>query len=450
MYDPLAHPQLSPNQPYPESFWAFNTGKRLHFPQLEATVQTEVVIIGAGFTGLSAAIALREKGVETALVEANSVGWGCAGRNAGFALPGSGRLGFSALKSAYGKNAAIGIISEYYQAVDNLKHFIDSNNLQVDLVQGGYLKIASKAKDINLFEQQLNDLPSTYASKLSLLSAQEVDTHFIETHQQFGGLYNSSSFGINPLKMALAMAELARENGAHVFQNSPVLSYEKAQNASHGKRYVVTTTKGKIYCDHIILATNAYTPNKSLPVFYRAQFPVLSSVLVTHPLRDEQLKFVKQAGLMCMDTRALKYYYRLLPGNRILFGGRGAVWGYNHDSPLIKRKLINALKSSFPNLDDARIDYFWSGWVSVSQDEIPHIGSLPSDPNIHFAMGYCGSGVAFTHTAGKRLAQLVTSKNDVPELPIYNTFPKDFPFAPFRRLGLWGYYQWQSLMDWVS
>ncbi len=443
MYDPLQHKQLRSKQDYPESYWAFNTAKRLHFPALKNTVKCDVVVIGAGFTGLSTALSLSQQGVDVVLLEANSVGWGCAGRNAGFALPGSGRLGFGALKSAYGEEAATGIIQEFYQAPENLKQFIEKEQLDVDFTAGGYLKIASKAKDYAAFEQQLEDLPHSLSAKLSLRSSAELSQSLIDTENQFGGLYNPTSFGINPLKMALSMAELARKAGTTIFHHSPVVDYQKAESG-----YRVSTAQGQVHCDKIVLASNAYTPNRSLPVFYRIQFPVLSSVLVTHPLRDEQLAHFKKTGLMCMDTRALKYYYRLLPGNRLLFGGRGAVWGRNHDSPLIKRKLLQALKVSFPLMDDARIDYFWSGWVSVSQDEIPHIGALPNDPNILFAMGYCGSGVAFTHTAGKRLAQLITSPDDVPELPIYRHFPKPFPFAPFRRFGLLGYYQWQSMIDW--
>lgn len=444
MYDPLKHKQLIPKQDYPESFWAFNTAKRLHFPALKGQIQSDVVVIGGGFTGLSTAIELSQQGVQVTLLEANSIGWGCAGRNAGFALPGSGRLGFGALKKAYGEDAATGIIHEYYQAPENLKTFIHEARLDVDFTPGGYLKIASKKNDFIAFEQQLEDLPSTLSAGLSLHSADSLTQTLIDTDSQFGGLYNPSSFGINPLKMALSMGELARQKGTKIHHHSPVTSYQKV-----GNRYQVNTAQGRVTCNSIVLATNAYTPNKTLPVFYRAQFPVLSSVLVTHPLRDEQLTHFKQDGLMCMDTRALKYYYRLLPGNRLLFGGRGAVWGHNHDSPLIKRKLLQALKKSFPLMHDARIDYFWSGWVSVSQDEIPHIGVLPQDPNIFYAMGYCGSGVAFTHTAGKRLAQLITTPDDVPELPIYRQFPKAFPFAPFRRIGLLGYYQWQSMMDWL-
>lgn len=443
MYDPLVHTTLEANQKFPESYWAFSTGKWLKFPSLEGKRKTDVVVIGGGYTGLSAALELRRRGVEVTLLEANAVGWGCAGRNAGFVLPGSGRLGYGALKKHYGESTAKAIIGEFYAAPEALRELIAQEQLDVDMAEGGYLKIAHKPAHFNTFEQQYQELPDEFKTYLQLIDQQQLTDNLLQTKQQFGGLYNSSSFGINPLKMATAMAELVCKAGGTICHHSPVVEYRK-----EGNHYKVKTPNGEITCDKVVLATNAYTPNRSLPVFYKSQFPVLSSVLVTHPLEDEQLACFKQEGLLCMDTRALKYYYRLLPDNRVLFGGRGAIAGRNHASPAIKNKLLNALKSSFPSLNDARLDYFWSGWVSVSQDEIPHIGALPNEPDVFYAMGYCGSGVAYTHTAGKRIAQLMTNPNEVPDLPIYRSFPKDFPFAPFRRLGLWGYYQWQGLQDW--
>ncbi len=443
MYDPLAHSSLEANQSLPDSYWANHTAKRLHFPALAGQHKTNVVVIGGGYTGLSTAIELRKRGVEVTLLEANCVGWGCAGRNAGFVLPGSGRLGYTALKERYGETAAKGIIDEFYTAPESLRKLIEQEKLDVDLTNGGYLKIAHKPAHFEAFKQQFQALPETFKSNLELLTPRELSTQLLNTEKQFGGLYNRSSFGINPLKMATAMAELLRASGGVICHNSPVTGYQK-----QGNHYKVTTANGEVICDKVVLASNAYTPNRSISAFYKNQFPVLSSILVTHPLDKEQLTCFKQDGLLCMDTRALKYYYRLLPDNRVLFGGRGAVWGRNHDSPLIKRKLLQALKGSFPTLSDARIDYYWSGWVSVPQDEVPHVGSLPNEPDVFYAMGYCGSGVAYTHTAGKRIAQLITNPDEVPDLPIYRSFPKAFPFAPFRRLGLWGYYQWQGMQDW--
>ena len=442
MYDPLSHSKIPSNQGYPNSFWAADTDKRLEFPAVTGEFTTDVVVIGGGYTGLACALELRKRNVEVALLEANEIGWGAAGRNAGFALPGSGRLGYGKLKQAYGEEDAHEIVKEFYAAPEALKTFIETHSLDVDLTPGGYLKIAHKPQYFQDFEQQLSELPEEFTKNLSLVNKDQLADTLLNTDQQHGGLYNSSSFGINPLKMALSMAELIQQAGGKIYCNSPVSSYHH-----DGKSFVVATPKGTVRCKNVVLATNAYTPNGSLPALRSIQFPVLSSILVTQPLSDKQLESFKQAGLLCMDTRALKYYYRLLPDNRLLFGGRGAVRGKNHDSNSIKKKLLGALKESFPELNNMQIDYFWSGWVSVSQDQIPHVGCFPDNPEVYYAMGYCGSGVAFTHTAGKRLAELITAPEDVPELPIYWRYPNAFPLAQFRRLGLWGYYQWQGLTD---
>ena len=146
-----------------------------------------------------------------------------------------------------------------------------------------------------------------------------------------------------------------------------------------------------------------------------------------------------------MDTRALKYYYRKLPDNRILFGGRGAITGKNAADPYYAKRLLAVLKTSFPVLDNLRYDYAWSGWLSMSLDDMPHVYQN-EQKNIFYAMGYCGSGVSFSVQAGKRLAEKAAGVS-VPNLPIYQTPLATFPFAPLRRVGQWGYFQYGKVKD---
>lgn len=447
MYDPLRDKVLQAKQPLPDSYWEAHAPEKPQFRQLQTNTKAQVVVIGGGFTGLNSAIALREKGVDVVVLEANQAGWGCAGRNAGFVLPSSGRLGYSALKAKFGADTATGIVDEFHLAQQQLKQWIEQEALDVDLTEGGYLKLAHNQANAVAFEQQYNAMPSHIQQRFELLSAGQIESQYIDNRSQAGGLMHSASFGVNPKRLIGEFARLAKKSGVKIYHNSPVLHWQ-AHATSPGFR--VQTALGNVDCDHIVLASNAYTPNRTISALYRVQFPVLSSVLVTEPLTAEQLTAFKQPGLMCMDTRAMKYYYRLLPDNRLLFGGRGAILGKNHQSPRIKNNLLKALQATLPALKEARLACFWSGWVDVSFDDIPHIGELPDQRNIFYATGYCGSAVAFSPLAGKRIAQMITAPQEVPDLPIYQRFAPAFPFPSCRRLGLWGYYQWLNLQHWLG
>ena len=153
----------------------------------------------------------------------------------------------------------------------------------------------------------------------------------------------------------------------------------------------------------------------------------------------------------------MKYYYRVLPDGRLLFGGRGAVKGRDADNASEKQRLYRAMVKSFPSLSGIAMDYFWSGWVSVSLDSMPRIfidnevsgnNLKRSSGNIGYAMGYCGSGVSFAAFAGQRLAQRMMGSNDVDlSLPLYRSPLKTYPFAQARRLALHGLYQWAKIAE---
>ena len=147
-----------------------------------------------------------------------------------------------------------------------------------------------------------------------------------------------------------------------------------------------------------------------------------------------------------MDTRALKYYFRKLPDNRILFGGRGAVNGQHADDPRYANRLLNVLKSSFPSLKQVAIDYSWSGWICMALDDLPHVVKGDNAGNLFYSAGYCGNGVSFAVQAGKRLAQQIAGQ-PVPNLPLYNQSLPKFPLPSLRRAGQWGYFQYGKVKD---
>lgn len=441
MYDPLIAEKISPFQGYPKSYWEATTSERIQFPSIQNNEQTPVVIIGGGFTGLSAALTLSAHDQPFILLEANEIGWGCSGRNAGFLLPGSGRLDYSGLAASYGNAVAEAVTNEYYQSLQTVDDLLSKLNIDVEMTNGGYLKIAHNAKFAKKMQDGWQALPQQWQEQYQWLDAKEIASNYVPEYASFGGLFRQQGAGINPLKLAIAMANKLKKELCKVYCNSPFDAWRR-----EGNTHVLNVGNHQIRTDSVILCSNAYTPHK-LNDLSKKQFPVLSSVLVTEPLPQDIVDGWR-SGLMAMDTRSLKYYYRLLPDNRILFGGRGAVTGKSANSSKSQVQLKQAFNHYFPNLAHIKSAYFWSGWVSVSADDIPHVGIYPDSHNVLYATGYCGSGLAFSSHAGKRLAERYLGIRSTKETEvIYHKPIPAFPFSKFRRIGLRGYYAWHRAMD---
>lgn len=442
MYDPLVNPETPTKQPLPDSYWQANTQKQYQFNQLKQNLYTDVLIIGAGFTGLSCARYLKHYSLLKSLViDANQPGWGCSGRNAGFILPGSGRMDYASYEKQFGDDFADCTIAEYYDALDTIQDMMDYANSDCDITTGGYLKIGHSKKAFKQLEAALRKLPEPWKSQYKVVSADEISSQFIDGYPSHGGIYRATGQGINPLKFAMSLAKKISYQQENLYGNTPVQQIIKV-----GSEYRVITPEAEIQCGKIVLTSNAYSLNSLLPGITEKQFPVLSSVLVTSPLSEQQASGW-QRNLMAMDTRSLKYYFRILPDNRILFGGRGAVAGKDANTQQSQAQLKQAFDQYFPNLNQADIEYFWSGWVSVSADNMPHVLHSQKHPNVYYANGYCGSGLAFSCQAGKRLAQMVGDSHEVPFSPIYQFDIPAFPFAKLRRLGLNAYYAWHRAFD---
>lgn len=442
MYDPMVDTRVCQQQPYPTSYWAAHTAiKPQQLKVLSNDISTDVVVVGAGYTGLSCATELAaELGREVTVLEANHTAWGCSGRNAGFVLRGTGRLGLAQLAQRYGIDTAQQFHLEYGAALERVQQMIASGNIACQAQEAGYLKLAHTASLGKLLPQQADYLQQQFNYPVEYLSPAALRQQYMYNSQAFGAIRFADCYGINPLALAQGYAEVAQKHGASLYTGTPVLHWQRTT-----KGFVIQTPEARVSCQQIILATNAYTANGFYPQLNRASLPVLSSVIVTEPLSAQQLTDANlHHNQLVMDTRALKYYYRKLPDNRLLFGGRSAIYGKDAANPIYPARLLSALKQSFPMLQQLQLAYHWSGWVSVSLDDMPRL--CQSEPGVFYAAGYCGSGVSFSSLAGKRLAQLASGVA-LPALPIYHSGLKPFPLPQFRRVGQQAYYQWGRFKD---
>jgi len=438
MYDPLVDDIPPSDQHQPDSFWVSGKDSDCYAP-LVGEHKTDVVIIGAGYTGLSCALHLAQQyGVECTVVEANQPGWGCSGRNGGFVLPGTGRLSVQQMRKRWGKPVSQAIYAEYLNSIATVTQLIDEG-IDCERVAGGYLKLAHKPSLVSSLHHQANELAADYGDSILSLSAHDIAKKYLSGARAYGGIYYPNAFGINPWLLCQGMAKKAAEVGVNISGNTAVIDCQRIN-----EKHVLRTKSASITANTLIVATNAYGQRNLYKGLKDRTFPVISSIIVTQPLTPQQLLTVGMAeGLMVMDTRPLKYYYRILPDNRLLFGGRGAIEGKHANNAKYQKALKEGLLATFPNLHDVSISAFWSGWVSVSLDDYPRVYHDQENKTL-YSSGYCGAGLAFSIQAGKRLAQMQCAPDQLPDLPFWKSPLKQFPFALARRPALKTFYTWEE------
>lgn len=449
MYDPLKNSSPGQGEPYPQSYWADCSGEApVDHGSINSDIKVDVVIVGSGYTGLSCALHLAEQhGIKSHILEANQTAWGCSGRNAGFILKSTGRKPYSSMIKQWGKEVALGIYHEVCEGVESVNQLITQINQHTDIncepQSKGYLRVAHKPSMLKVLRQQSGLLEKEFDYKAEILTQEQIKTDYFDSKNAFGAIRFKDGYGINPLKLAWGYQQLAQQAGVSIHTGSPVSQWEKNQN----NQQVLRTPGGTVTADKVVIATNGYTPKGFHSAVDNRTLPVLSQIIVTEPLSESQIKETNfLTDNVVMDTRALKYYFRKLPDNRILFGGRGAISGKDADDSYFANRLLKVLRENFPPLNKINIDYSWSGWLSISLDDLPHICQADEQSNVFYSMGYCGNGVSFAVQAGKRLAQRVAGV-EVPNLPFYSKQLPKFPFAKFRRVGQWGYFHYGKVKD---
>lgn len=442
MYDPFIDRQIPSDQPTSDSYWQ-STASIYKASRLDQEIETDVVIIGGGFTGLCCAISTTQGSNSSVVVlEANNIGWGCSSRNAGFVLPGSGRLSYQQMESRYGLEQAQVLHQQYMDAISLVEKRVSAISDHADKTEKGYLKLAHSSKWFDKLQHSADYLAKHFDYEVETFDSTSFKEQFVDHNKVFGAIRYKNGFGVNPLKLVNHYASLALNNNVQLFEHSPVIDIHTDKQAG-SYLHTIKTSKGSVRAKKVVIATNGYTP-KGLPTPLSGKIlPVLTSVIVTRPLTSEELKRANfLSHQVMMDTRELKYYYRLLPDNRILFGGRSAISGKASNDPKYQQRLLAELKETFVGLEKVSLDYVWSGWISVAFDQMPHLFRTSDD--IFYATGYCGSGVSFSSWAGDALGKMINEESF--QSPLLTELPR-FPFSPFRRLGQRMFYQYGRLKD---
>lgn len=439
LFDPLYNSSPANLAPC-RSYWASTTSLGHASPVLSGNRSVDVAVIGGGYTGLLSAYYLAtEHNIDVCVLEANQIGFGASARNAGFVLKGSGRLGYKQMAARWDLDTAKGIYHEFSEAVSRVDGLINEFNIDCEPQQKGYLKVAHNKKALEQLQSAAGFIRRELGEDAEFITANRFKTEFMNHQQAFGALRLADGFGVNPLKLLLGYKSMLQGKSVDLYENTCVIDW-----LTEGNQHRLITAKGEIRANKVITAGNAYTPKSFSSNIDNRYLPILSNVIVTEPLSEQELL---SCGLnthqVTMDTRILKYYYRLLPDNRLLFGGRGAIQGKDANKPIYQKRLKFALDKCFPPLQHKAVAYNWTGWIAAALDDMPHVYA---SNGVGYSMGYCGSGVSFSSQAAFRLAEQLAGKQ-VPALPLYQLPLPKFPLPQLRRVGQWGYYHYGWLRD---
>ena len=444
-YDPLFASGPGTGLAHPASYWAATAGPiPVDDGPAPAQCETEVAIIGGGYTGLSCAYHLaRRYGIKPVVLEANRPGWGCSGRNGGFARMALGRFTPAQMIESWGRDTARRAFGEAMASLRHVRELIRDGSVDCDASEAGHLKIAHRAGRALELQAEAELLQREFEYPAEFLSAEEVRGGHIGGTQSHGALRIPDALAVHPLKLALGVLRMARAARSVVHAASPVIAWEK-----RGTEHRLTTPHGLLRAKAVVLATNGYTPQHLHPAVQGRLLPVLSHIIVTRPLTAGEIRatqFVTRHVLT--DTRKLLYYWRRLPDDRIMFGGRGRMSDAPGTSVRQRDFLLSELKAKLPGLEAVTVDYDWHGWVCLTRDFLPHIHHAEDDVTVQYALGYQGSGVSLSLYAGKLLAQRAAGQEIENPIPPTTTPLARFPLHRLLRVAQSALYLWYRFRD---
>ncbi|MBQ62344.1 MAG: FAD-dependent oxidoreductase [Gammaproteobacteria bacterium] len=391
---------MTNSKEHTDSYYAATRNDLTSYPALNEEIETEICIIGGGFTGVACALTMAERSHSVTLLEQHRISWGASGRNGGQLIGGIG--GRDYLKKRLGDDA---VWKLDYLGNEIIKERISKYEIECDL-KPGYIEVAFKPRQMEGLRKESEAYESRgLGHHLRMVEQDEIQS-MLGTSAYIGGRTNDLNGHLHPLNLCAGEARAATSLGALIYEQSEVINIE------HGEKVRVSTPGGSVTADKVLLAGNAYQhlEQKNLSGLV---FPAGTFIIATEPLSDDEIKAINPYDLAVCDLNNVLDYYRFSPDNRLLFGGRCNYSGKVPKS--IKANMLPRMLKVFPQLEGKKIDYEWGGDIGIVIKRIPLMGRVTD--NIFYSIGYSGHGVAPTHVAAEIIADAF--EGDMEVLQVY-------------------------------
>lgn len=402
-------------------FWLEDAPRIKTFTNKPLPQSADVVIVGGGFTGTSAALRLAKSGARVALLEAHRIGWGASSRNGGQSLSALHQT-LTELVKTFGREKAGEMFQAAVRAADTVERIVHEEGIDCDFLRSGNIEAASKAGHFESLQRERDTLSEVAGYKVDILLKDQIATE-LGTDCYYGLMVNPRSASLQPAKFVQGMALAAERAGAEIYEEARVtgIDRDKMPGVANGNKFTVYTGQGTISAKEIFLASNAWS-GEVLPYFRKRVFPAESYIIATEPLPEELAKRLIPNKRVVYDTKLMLAYYQLSRENRMVWGGEGAKDGNKKEANL--RKLQAGMLKVFPELRDAQVEYYWGGTLGVTIDSTPHAGR---QAGIWYAMCYVGHGVSLGTYLGEQIAKEMLGEESfnpfgdlkIPAVPIY-------------------------------
>jgi glycine/D-amino acid oxidase-like deaminating enzyme len=416
----MTHPLFAPSMKTQPYWW--DEAPRPSLPEVRLPAAVDVAIVGGGYTGLSAALVLARAGRSVLVLEAEDIGHGCSSRNGGqlgFGL----KPGVDGLREHFGQARGDAMFKESIGALAFLREFIEKEQIRCHLKQGGRFIGAHRPAHYEALARRMEKLERDFGIPVHVVPKDRVHEE-TATDAYHGGAVIENHCALQPALYLFGLLERAQAAGATVSARTPATAI-----ARESQGFTVTTPRGSVKARDVIVATNGYTRDYgAAPDLRRRIIPIGSYMLATEPVDKATMDRLFPKDRVTSDTRQVVLYYRASPDRtRIVFGGRVAV--FEADPIVSGPKLHGVMAGIFPELAQVKISHSWMGFVAFTFDHLPHIGVMDG---IHYAMGYCGSGVPLGTFFGHKIAHKVmgsaegrTAFDDLPfqTRPLYDGTP---------------------------
>lgn len=423
--------------PFPDSFWAHTATPADPNPPLTEPITTDVVIIGAGFTGLRAALTLAEAGTQVVVLDAANVGWGASGRTGGQVNP---MLPFNTpdkIRKLVGDHYFEPLTHASLGSADELFQLIDKQGIECQARQNGWLRVDHSPK-VQRLSIANAEIWNKYGAQMIPVEGAEVERLSGSKAYQ-SGVVNPRGGAVQPLSLARGLARKAKENGAKIHGDSPVTRLTQTNTG-----WTVKTPQTEITAQWVILATNGYT-DQLFGDLAKTIMPITPIQIASASLNEAQIGSVLPEGHTISDSRRVIMYSRREPENRLVFGGHGKMKANGELGGF--DWLIKDAERIFPTLKGADWQFRWGGNIALTADRLPHLHEPKK--GLLAGLGYNGRGVAMSHVMGRVLAERVLGA--APEsLPLPTTDIRKYPFRSTQLMGESTAISWMRFLDYLE